>query len=59
VAAIVDALHKAHEAMPVYVGETAPREFANVVTVLRQSNKDDLLSVFSQVKAGAGFKAGT
>jgi hypothetical protein len=45
--------------MPDHVGETAAREFANVVTILRQSNKDDLLSVYSQVKAGAGFKAGT
>jgi len=59
VATIVEALQKAHKAMPDHVGETAAREFANVVTVLRQSNKDDLLSVFSQVKAGAGFKAGT
>jgi hypothetical protein len=45
--------------MPEHVGETAAKEFANVVTILRQSNKDDLLSVYSQVKAGAGFKAGT
>lgn len=59
VAAIVEALQKAHKAMPDHVGETAAREFANVVNILRQSNKDDLLTVYGQVKAGAGFKAGT
>ncbi|KAJ9587838.1 hypothetical protein L9F63_018710 [Diploptera punctata] len=55
-AAVVEALHKAHEAMPQYIGETAAKEFSNVVNIVRQTSKDDLLSVYSQVKAGAGFK---
>jgi len=59
VATILEELHKAQKAMPDQVGETAAREFANVVTVLRQSNKDDLLSVFNQVKAGADFESRT
>ena len=55
-AALVDALHKAHETMPNYVGENSARAFANVVDVVRRTSKEDLLAVYGQVKAGAGFK---
>ncbi|PSN46736.1 Apolipophorin [Blattella germanica] len=55
-ASVVDALHKAHQAMPEYVGENAAKEFANVVRVVRHTSKNDLLSVYNQVKSGAGFK---
>lgn len=37
------------------VGESTAKEFINLVKIMRASKKADLLAVFNQVKAGAGF----
>ena len=46
--AITKAIHKAHESMKTTVGETAARGFGDIVQVLRQSTKEDILKAYSQ-----------
>lgn len=37
------------------VSDNSAKEFINLVKILRVSNRDDLLAVYNQVQAGAGF----
>ncbi|XP_066996773.2 apolipophorins [Anabrus simplex] len=53
--AIVDALLAAGESMKVSVGTDSASKFRKLVEVLRDSSKEDILTVYGQVKAGAGF----
>lgn len=46
--AITKAMHKAHENMKTIVGESSARDFGDVVQVLRQSTKDDILKAFKE-----------
>lgn len=46
--AISKAMHKAHDNMKTTVGETSARDFGDVVQVLRQSTKDDILKAFKE-----------
>ncbi|XP_024936320.1 apolipophorins isoform X2 [Cephus cinctus] len=52
---IVSALRAAKEEMPDEVRPPAARKFSELVKVLRTSNKNDILTVYHRVKAGAGF----
>jgi len=46
--AISKAIHKAHENMKATVGESSARDFGDIVAVLRQSTKDDILKAFKE-----------
>lgn len=58
---ILAALKEAKKTIDVAVSENSAREFVNLIKILRVSSKDDILTVYGQVKAGAGFsdKVGT
>lgn len=47
--AIAKTVHKAHESMKTTVGENSAREFSNVVQVLRQSTKADILKAYESI----------
>lgn len=38
------------------VGQFTAKSFVNLVKIVRESQKDDLLGVFNQIKAGVGFR---
>lgn len=38
------------------VGQFTAKSFVNLVKIIRESQKDDLLGVFNQIKAGVGFR---
>lgn len=38
------------------VGQFTAKSFVNLVKIIRDSQKDDLLGVFNQIKAGVGFR---
>lgn len=38
------------------VGQYTAKSFVNLVKIIRESQKDDLLGVFNQIKAGVGFR---
>jgi len=50
---VLAALHKIADHT---VGTDAARNVAELVAILRRSSAEDILSVYGQVKAGAGFK---
>ena len=52
---ILTAVRQVAKTIDVVVGENTAKEFLNLVKILRVSKKDDLLAVYSQVKAGVGF----
>ncbi|KAK7794405.1 hypothetical protein R5R35_011682 [Gryllus longicercus] len=52
---IIAALQAARDSMPDVAGVDSARKFQALVGVLRHSSKDDILSVYGEVKAGAGF----
>jgi len=52
---ILAAVKETAKTVGVTVNEKTAKEFVNLVKILRVSNKDDLLAVYNQVKAGAGF----
>ncbi|XP_012266095.2 apolipophorins [Athalia rosae] len=54
--AIQKALHATKDSMPDAVNPDAARKFAELIKVLRQSSKNDILTVYSRVRAGAGFE---
>ncbi|KAB0791517.1 hypothetical protein PPYR_03317 [Photinus pyralis] len=54
--AILTALKDAKGTIDVTVKENSARAFMNLFKILRASKKDDILTVFRQVKSGAGFK---
>ncbi|KAK4878786.1 hypothetical protein RN001_011292 [Aquatica leii] len=53
---ILNALKETKSTIDVTVGETSAKAFLNLFKILRASKKDDILTVFRQVKTGAGFK---
>ena len=55
VAAITKALRAVKEECPDIVKENAATKFAELVKVLGVSSKNDILTVYNQVKSGAGF----
>ncbi|KAK5647146.1 hypothetical protein RI129_002038 [Pyrocoelia pectoralis] len=54
--AILTALKETHNTIDVTVKENSAKSFLNLFKILRASKKDDILTVFRQVKSGAGFK---
>lgn len=55
--AIEKSLHATQASMPDAVTPDAAGKFANLIKVLRQSSKNDILTVYSRIKAGAGHDA--
>ncbi|KAF5288699.1 hypothetical protein FQR65_LT11964 [Abscondita terminalis] len=53
---ILNALKETKNTMDITVGENSAKAFLNLFKILQASKKDDILTVFRQVKAGAGFK---
>ncbi|KAF5283201.1 hypothetical protein FQA39_LY17393 [Lamprigera yunnana] len=54
--AILNALKDTKNTIDLTVDESSAKAFMNLFKILRASKKDDILTVFRQVKAGAGFK---
>lgn len=53
---VLAALHKAVNNVADAVTTTAARDFGALVHVVRHASKNDLLSIYGDAKAGAGFK---
>lgn len=51
---ILNALKETKKTMDVSVTETSAKTFYQLINVLRDSRKDDILAVYGQVKTGAG-----
>lgn len=54
---ILTAVKDVIKTIDVVVGEQTAKEFVTLVKTIRVSKKDDLLTVYNQVKSGAGFGA--
>lgn len=52
---ILAAIKETAKTIDVTVNENTAKEFVNLIRILRVSKKDDILAVYNQVKAGAGF----
>ncbi|XP_023030403.2 retinoid- and fatty-acid binding glycoprotein apolipophorin [Leptinotarsa decemlineata] len=53
---ILNAVKAVDKSIDVVVGEQTAKEFINLVKTIRSSKKADLLSVYNQVRSGAGLK---
>ncbi|KAJ8916580.1 hypothetical protein NQ315_000224 [Exocentrus adspersus] len=54
---ILNAVKGVVNTIDVVVGEQTAKEFVTLIKAVRSSRKDDLLTVYNQVKSGAGFGA--
>ncbi|XP_046492116.1 apolipophorins [Neodiprion pinetum] len=54
--AIERVLHNVHESMPDDVTSSGAHQFTELIKVLRRSSKNDILTAYSRVRAGAGFE---
>nr|CAD7199620.1 unnamed protein product [Timema douglasi] len=52
---VLSALRRTVDTMKEEVTVTSAHEFRGLVAVIRHTNKDDLLTVYNQVRSGAGF----
>lgn len=53
---ILKAVKYVSETIDQVVGQYTAKSFVNLVKIVRESRKDDLLGVFNQIKAGVGFR---
>lgn len=51
---ILGALKEVAKTVDVVVGENTAKEFTNLIKLVKVSNKNDLLTVYNQVKSGVG-----
>lgn len=53
---ILEAVKYVSDTIEEVVGQYTAKSFVNLVKIIRESNKDDLLGVFNQIKAGVGLR---
>lgn len=53
---ILKAVKYVSDTIDTVVGQFTAKSFVNLVKIVRESQKDDLLGVFNQIKAGVGFR---
>lgn len=51
---IIAAVKEVAKTIDVVVGETTAKEFINLLKIVKVSKKNDLLTVYNQVKSGVG-----